>query len=105
MEDLRCECAPKENPNSSNIEIDTKIRILYSVPLAYPCFKNSVGFKESTRSRACYRLLVLAGADPLISYQGEWTANALSKVLQYGTAVSRVTPFHSNNSYKLSGRT
>ncbi|MCJ1269365.1 hypothetical protein MMC22_009257, partial [Lobaria immixta] len=57
------------------------------VPLAYPCFKDFKSLEspeDYIRRKACYRLLVLAGADPLISCQTDWTANALVKVVQRG---------------------
>lgn len=64
-----------------------------------------MGSKRSSRSQACYRLMLLAGMDPLIKVQKDWSTSALSYVVMLGTSVSPATPFYSNNIQNLSGRT
>lgn len=65
-------------------------------------------FNDSSRSQACHRLLLLAGADPLIGARrglADESAATLNFVAESGTPVSLTSQFHDIGSDIISGRT
>lgn len=95
----------QRQPNIIIFYIWYKIWLLGRVPLAHLYYKGLPGLNRSSRSQACYRLMLLAGTDPLIKDQRYMTTSVLSDVIRSGTSVSLVAHFHNNTFDNLSART
>lgn len=73
----------------------------HRVPSAYHHGFEYLG--HPIRSKACYRLMLLAGADPLVKFQGSGPT-VLSNVLECGTSVSLINHFQREKTHNVLGR-